>query len=466
MVAITTALAQVLHLVAHSSRVGSTLLIGVLISCHLAGSGPGYLTAFLSFIVLYHFVHGGGAGSYGYTAEDILVLGSFPVIAVLMCNLTARAQDQLSRAGARAATTALLFEATREFAGSDDQDQIRDRLAHRLARASGGVAVVWRGPSYSCAGVGELPPSGLWAATASALDADSNEHRTEQEGAWQLRISGRSAAAWRARVGEDQEHDDLLAIMADAGASAIARAELATARADAEARARTEDLRNAVLSSITEDLRTPLAAMSAVASELQAHGDACDPVRRSALTASIIAGADRLNGSIDNLLLLARLEGGAFRPSCTPFDIAEGIDHCVRRLQRLWPERAVSQDVETPKLRAVGDAPLFALALGHTLDSAFHRSPTGSQVRLRAFRDADLVRVQVTHEGATVAPDDLAGLFDKVHRAPGDAGASNTGVGLSIARSVVRGMGGDVAAALRQSGPGLVITLTMRAATA
>src|SRR6202012_4120147 len=254
---------------------------------------------------------------------------------------------------------AALFEGTREFSASDDAGLIRVRLADHLAAAARGQAFVLDKEVLRPAG-GDAPTRMvLSAARALALEVGA-QPRTIEAAGWRVRyLAGGAVAGWRAEPPPGPDEENLLQILADAGAAATARASLTVAKADAEARARTEDLRNALLSSISHDLRTPLAAVLASASSLQEFGDQFDAKTRHDLTATIQEEAERLNAFVTNLLNMTRLEGGALEPASAVFDLAEVVDRTRKRFERLRGQRKISCQLGEGAGVAVGDPGLL-----------------------------------------------------------------------------------------------------------
>jgi two-component system sensor histidine kinase KdpD len=461
--------AELLHRLTGSSRIGVAFSVAVLVVSYLVGSGPGYLAAVIAFPIYNYYVGNGQFRPGLYSPEDFLVLGSFPVLAMLMGNLTGRVRDEAKRAQARALTTAVLFEAMREFAGSDDAAVIRERLADQLAAAARGQAFLLDGEVLCVSGVGPdgetgPPPMVLSAARALELEAEG-EARTVEAAGWSARaLAGGGVAGWRADppLGEDEEN--LLQILADAGAGAIARARLAVAKAEAEARAKTEDLRNALLSSISHDLRTPLAAVLASASSLQEFGDKFDAKTRADLTATIQEEAERLNNFVSNLLNMTRLEAGALAAQSAAFDLAEVVDRTRRRFERLRGRRTIDCELGEGAKAAVGDPVLFEVALANVLENAVRYSPDGGTITVAsAWRDGRVV-VEVCDDGPGVPTSELPKLFDKFYRGAGAKRMPGTGLGLSIVRGVMQGMGGEAGAALRPGQSGLVVSLSLPAA--
>jgi two-component system sensor histidine kinase KdpD len=466
-VAISTGGAELLYQLTGSNRVAGVFLVGVLVTSYLVGSGPGYFAAISSFLIYNLYVTTAQFSLASYRAEDVLVLLTFPTVAMLMGNLTGRVRDEAKRAEARALATAVLFEGTREFSISDDPAMIRARLADHLAAAAQGCAFVLDGDLLHSAG-GEAPtPMVLSAARALALE-DGAEPRTIEAAGWRVRyLTGGGVAGWRADPPLGPDEESLLQILADAGAAATARAQLAVAKADSEARGRTEDLRNALLSSISHDLRTPLAAVLASASSLQEFGDKFDAKTRHDLTATIQEEAERLNAFVTNLLNMTRLESGALDVETAAFDLAEVVDRTRRRFERLRGKREIVCALGEDAGVALGDPVLFEVALANVLENAVRYSPDGGTIALSSFQRDGQVVVQVADEGPGVAPAELPRLFEKFYRGSAAKRMPGTGLGLSIVRGVMQGMDGQASAAFRPDAPsGLVLSLTLPAAKA
>ncbi|THD61522.1 ATP-binding protein [Phenylobacterium sp.] len=465
MVALATATATLLDWLTNSNRVAGVYLVGVLVTSYLVGSGPGYVAAASSFLIYNFYVANTHFSLASYRPEDVLVLLTFPTVALLMGNLTGRVRDEAKRAEARALATAVLFEGTREFSASDDASFIRARLAEHLAAAARGQAFVLdRG--VLCSAGGEAPTPMVLSAARALMLAEDGLARTVEAAGWRVRVlTGGAVAGWRTEPALSEEEENLLQILADAGAAATARAGLTVAKADAEARARTEDLRNALLSSISHDLRTPLAAVLASATSLQEFGDQFDAKTRHDLTATIQEEAERLNAFVTNLLNMTRLEGGALDPTSAAFDLAEVVDRTRRRFERLRGKRKIACVLGEGAEIAQGDPVLFEVALANVLENAIRYSPDGGRISLTSFPRGGQVVVEVADEGPGVPEAELPKLFDKFYRGAAAKRLPGTGLGLSIVRGVMQGMGGEAGAVVRPVPPGgLVISLALPAA--
>ncbi len=464
-------LAEILFRTTHTSRLGSVFLIATLFTSYWLGSGPGYLAAAMGFVIYNIYLVGPRFDLALGATESFIALGSFLAVATLMGSLTGRVRDEAERAKTRASTTQALLDATRDFAASPDEDFIRERLAHHLAAAAKGAAVVREGHSLftsplELARLDEPLPLDL---ASHTVDGEPSVATTYVD-QWTLRPlfadgSALGLAAWRPEPGAQlaAEQQTLLEILADAGAAAIARVRLAAAKANAESRVRTEELRNALLSSISHDLRTPLAAIMASASSLEEFGDSFDAATRRDLTATIQEEAERLNAFVANFLNMTKIESGAIVVQRTPFSLREVVDRTIRR-QELVHKREVVAVQPRAAFEASGDPVLFEQALSNVVENAIRYSPPGAPVQIACSREEGRAVVRVTDSGGGVPPRELARIFDKFYRSSGVTSAG-TGLGLSITRGFMEAMGGEVTAENR-TGPGGGLAVTLKLAVA
>lgn len=459
-VAASTLVAEGFYRVFDTTRLSMVFLAGILITAVTLGAWPAYFAAAISFF-LYNFYLVEPRFTFQLvSAEDVLVLVVFAAVAFLTGSLTGRIRDQARQSADRAHTTAALFEASRELSAADEEDAIRGRIAQHIAQAARGEALVWDAGRAWCAPVGLKPPAEL----LEALAQDAGERLV---GPWRtrpLRADGTllGVAAWRGPAEQDAapEDDPLVAVLADLGAAAVMRARLAAARSEIEAMSRTEQLRNALLSSISHDLRTPLAAILASASSLKDFGERFSPEIRADLVTTIQEEAIRLNRFVANLLSMTRLESGALDLDRQTFGVPEVIDRVAVRFER--PDQPIRRDLSDGGLLASGDPILLEQALGNVVENALRYGPAGAAVTIRAWRDEGRIRIEIEDQGRGVPPPDLDRIFEKFYRSPGAATIQGTGLGLSIARGLVEAMDGSITARARADGqPGLVVGLIL-----
>ncbi|WP_068874336.1 MULTISPECIES: ATP-binding protein [unclassified Phenylobacterium] len=471
-IALTTGVAELVYRLTGSDRLSSIFIAGVLLAAFLLGSGPAYLAAAAAFFAYFFLVDPRFQFTFG-SPDDFNVLMMFLAVSALTGLLTGRVRDEAARAKARQRVNGALLDATREFSASSDEAFIRARLAHHMARAARGEAAVHDGPSYVSAPAAKLTDDAVRMLRAAEGRSSALGRATQQLNGWSLRaLSAGDASlgivAWRPLGGGSlsDEEQTVLDILVDTGAAAISRARLAAGKAEAETRARTEDLRNALLSSISHDLRTPLAAILASASSLDAFGETFDAATRLDLVTTIQEEAERLDLFVANLLNMTRLEAGALQIQRAPFNVPEVIQRTLQRRNRNH-RRCISTASVGDLPEALGDPVLFEQALGNAVENAFRYTPPDSAVSVAARTEGAQIVVEVTDSGPGVAGHDFERIFEKFYRAPSASDTAGTGLGLSISRGLMTVMGGKVVAGQRSDGDaGLVVRFSLEAVTA
>jgi two-component system sensor histidine kinase KdpD len=256
----------------------------------------------------------------------------------------------------------------------------------------------------------------------------------------------------------------LLDALCDQAAVAIERISLAKGLGEARVLAETERLRAALLTSISHDLRTPLASILGTVSSLRSFPEKYGKAEREELLGTLQEEAERLNRFVANLLDMTRLESGAVAPRLGPVDLAEIAGSALERAATILAGHKVELDLaaDLPMLNL--DPVLFEQVLFNLFDNAAKYAPAGSTVRLQARRDGALVRIDLSDEGIGVAPADLERVFDKFYRVHAqDRQRAGTGLGLAICRGFVEAMGGTIVARNRTDRLGAVFTIIMPA---
>jgi two-component system sensor histidine kinase KdpD len=271
-----------------------------------------------------------------------------------------------------------------------------------------------------------------------------------------------AAEADRRRSAEQREAE-LAALYEEVRAIAADRGRLAGEAARVAVLEEADEQRSALLRSVSHDLRTPLAAIRAVASDLR-DGTVYDDDTRTELLATVCDEAERLDRLVANLLSLSRIEAGALRPDlqAVPFD--ELVADRVRRLARMF--RQVRVDVGLPPDRPLvdGDYSQLDQLLTNLLENAARHAPQGSTVRVDGRRRDGMLEVRVSDEGAGVPDWETEHIFEPFRRGEGSA---SSGVGLAICRAIAEAHGGRIWVE-RTSGGGatFVVTLPLREAAA
>jgi two-component system sensor histidine kinase KdpD len=258
------------------------------------------------------------------------------------------------------------------------------------------------------------------------------------------------------------EQSRLLDALSDQAALAIDRVNLAQDIDRARLAAETDRLRAALLTSISHDLRTPLASILGSASSLVTHGHEFDPTVQASLMRTILEEAERLNRFIGNLLDMTRLESGPLKPHSGAADLSDIIGATLQRADKILENHSVEIDLESGLPLLDLDMVLMEQVLFNLFDNAAKYAPQGSRITVTARHEHDSVILRVLDEGEGIPEADLERIFDKFFRVRrSDRQRAGTGLGLAICRGFVEAMGGSIAAANRTDRTGAVFTIRL-----
>jgi two-component system sensor histidine kinase KdpD len=222
--------------------------------------------------------------------------------------------------------------------------------------------------------------------------------------------------------------------------------------------------RAALLRSVSHDLRTPLASIRAVASDLRAGADHAPPVREE-LLGLVCDEAERLDRIVANLLSLSRIEAGAFQPDRQAVDLHELVQDVSKRLARLFDHDDIHLDPQVDPALPLVDIDYVQVdqVLSNLMENAARFAPHGSTVRLSATSepsDAAAVRVTLSDEGPGIDADALDHVFEPFRTG---VATTSTGVGLALCRAIVEAHGGTIEATNNPAGGArLSFTLPVR----
>jgi len=252
--------------------------------------------------------------------------------------------------------------------------------------------------------------------------------------------------AERPAGGRPFSRDDQLLLEA---AARQATAALDRARLDARARnaqldAETNQLRAAMFSSVTHDLRTPLASIKAGVTSLLDAAVHHDPAQERELLTTILEETDRLNRLVGNLLDLARIRAGALTPTRQPAAMDEIVEVVLARMRPRLAEHTVIADLP-PDLPDVSVDPVqLDQVLTNLLENAGRHAPAGSEIRVSVLWVRDAVQVRIADEGPGIPLDERERVFEAFYRGSSSPDSPGSGLGLAISKAVVVAHGGRI----------------------
>lgn len=455
-------------------NISLVFLAAVLLVAVRSSLGPSLVCAALSFLT-YDFLFIPPKFSFAIQREeDVLTLLFFLLMAALTGNLAARQRRQLQALRDTQEETSELLDLSRKLTAATDRQAVISAAAHHLEGWSdldlclvnrdghgdwkvetGGPLTfteaeraaadwAWQHDQPAGKGTGTLPFGGWWWWPLSS-----------EEGP--LGLLGVSAKPGQELSGQRRR---LLIALSQPLAQALARAQLAQELESARLHGETEQLRSALLASVSHDLRTPLTSMRGSIDSLLALGEAIPLEDRRELLEGTRDEAERLDRYIQNLLDMTRLGHGALklaRDWVSPGDI---VGSALGRLRAVLAPLQVSIDVppELPLLYV--HAALIEQALVNVLENAARFSPAQGHLQVSAGVLDNQLFFAVADEGPGIPEDERAKIFDMFYTAArGDRGGQGTGLGLAICQGMVGAHGGHISVADGIDGRGTCITL-------
>jgi len=248
----------------------------------------------------------------------------------------------------------------------------------------------------------------------------------------------------------------------DQATSMIDRARLRQEGLQIEVLQRTDTLRAALLSSISHDLRTPLASIKASASSLLQDDVQWSDEERRSFALAIEREADRLNRLVANLLDMSRIEGGALQPEKEWYPIDELIHDVLGHMQSQLLGREVKTDIPDDLPPVQLDYLEIEQVMTNIIENAVRYTPSDSPIDVSVQTEGDQMIISVADRGPGIPPADLERVFDKFYRVLGRTSERPTGsgLGLAVSKGLVEAHGGHIWVENRQEG-GSVFRFTL-----
>lgn len=389
----------------------------------------------------------------------------FLLCAVISGTLSGRLRDESSAAALANARLHTLLAASRDLQQVREIADVCEVLLARL-RDLGGLKVrlYWQGPD-GIAPVGPQAPGTAWDVAALALEAPQAGAAAGRALRSEVMSDGKRAlGALVYQPGRTTVEDAaFIAALAHLGSLALNRLRFDAEAAQSAVLAQSEELKSALLSSVSHDFRTPLTTISTAASSLLTFGETIDAQTRDELLARIVDECSRLNHLTENLLQMSRLQVGSRHLSQSVLSAQDMIRRCITRLRAQDDRHPIVIEVPPEDVLVLADPALFELALTNILQNAVKFSAAGSTVLARCETADDACLIAITDEGIGIAPDEQDKVFERFYRVQGGAGRpTGSGLGLAIAKGFVEASGGSIALASPiRDGRGTKVTIRL-----
>ncbi|MEX1072352.1 MAG: DUF4118 domain-containing protein [Chloroflexota bacterium] len=461
-------------------------LLAVALVAYLRGSWAAVATAVGAFL-LYNYLFLPPEFTFVVSdSQHILTLVLLLAVGVAIGRLTGLQRDQALRSERREREARALFGVSRAITSAK---QMKDALPILVSGLAGDarMARVWigLGPTWAQEQVVASSDPGLDAPVSGphSLLRRGADHghpdwvrlsppgppapRRESLALFRIELAdgsdpiGSLWAARDARLGRPTDEETrLLAAAADQIGQGIMRDRLSEQATELEVAHRSEELKTALLDSVSHDLRTPLATIRASAGTLADPAVALEPEAARAMAGEIDAEADRLARLVSGLLDMSRIAGGALQTSAEPMPVREIVDAAMQRARAALGHRPMEVAIPDDLPAVVVDPVLASQVLDNLIENVTRHTEPGARLAISADRDGDTIRIRVEDDGGGVPLEAIGHIFEKFYRVPArrEQARQGTGLGLAMVKGLVEAMGGSVAASRSDLG-GLAIDL-------
>ena len=467
-------------------------LLGTVYVAARIGRGPSALAAVLS-VCLFDFLFVPPLYSFAVSdAQYLITFGVMLVTGFVISHFAARGKRQAAVARARERRTNELYALSRELSQSRNVDELgRILIRHILADIDGESAVLLPDADGRLLDPAHFCTRGTATTNTARYPVPGNDLGIAQWAYDHRQKAGRNTDtlasadalylplnALKRCIGviglrpkdpaqlDVPEQMQLIESFVNQAAVAMERVQLAETAQVADVEIESEKMRNALLSSISHDFRTPLASIVGAASTLlDESGHPIEPPQRTALLRTVLDEANRLHRLVGNLLDLTRLTAGKLSLKRQWVPLEEIVGAVVRRLREMQTGRTIKVDVpaDLPLLHV--DEVMIEQLLFNLLDNALKYTPDSSPIEITASSARDEIVVSVRDHGPGLPVGEETQVFEKFHRGQDEAAQSGFGLGLTIAKAIVEAHGGDIRArnysADRGGGAEFIFTLPL-----
>jgi two-component system, OmpR family, sensor histidine kinase KdpD len=477
-VGICTLIGAVIHRHPDHSNVIMVYLLGVVFVATRYGRCPSIFAALVS-ITVFDFLFYPPYYSFGSSDPAYwLTLPIMLAVALIVSELSARLRDRMLALEKNEQFTAALYAMSRDLARARQIDEIKavaTRHIHDIFDCIALVLLPNAAKQIFSSGSVQLPPEEISAAQRSfdqCVVAYGGESSPPPEPAFQS-LSGKRPrthgyyiplATGQNPMGVlailpvkpiahlDTEHLDLLVAFANQIAMALERAFLSRAAQEAALVAEREQIRSTLLSSVSHDLRTPLASITGAATSLLESSQAVRQPEARELCQSIVQESDRLNRLVANLLDMTKLESGGIRIRKDWQSLEEMVGSALTRLEKRLAKHVVKVELPTDLPLIAVDELLIEQVLINLLDNAAKYTPESTVINIRARVHEREMIIEVSNNGPSLSPGEEDKIFEKFYRGKGELPNAGAGLGLPICKGFVEAHGGRIWAGNRDGG--------------
>ena len=411
------------------------LLLPVGFSTATWGLGPGITAALCAFLGFNYFFIAPYYTFMVHRPEDVVVLVVFLVVAVVVSQLVARAQAGMAAATAREAEATELYELSTALAGIQNDRELLMTLAQQVASTFLAQVVEIQLTGYA-------PQTVRWPESAKP---DPEQRADVAVPIQAVRGEIGEIRLWKPQAALSTVQRRLLQAFASQGALALERASLSRADSRSKLLEESDRFKSSLLSSVSHELRSPLATIKAAASSLRGGEVSWESTARAELLAAIDEEADHLNILVGNLLDMSRIESGALRPQRHWNVLSEIVESVITRMHRPLENHRLEIAIPENLPLVPADFVQMEQVFTNLLSNSAKYAPAGTVIRIQAqAQDRAEVLVEVSNQGPPVPAEHLDRIFDKFYRITAADRVTGTGLGLSICKGIIEAHGGHI----------------------
>jgi len=408
--------------------------------------------------------------------RDLVTMAAMFGVAIFISSLNNRLKKQARAARQSEKRTETLYVLLRELSTAHSVGDLCMAAAKQIGVASGAACVVLlRGATGELARAfgaggpvsvgGEDTEVALWAANRLEPAGQGTRNSPEAGACYLPLVAARGCVGViglraRERGASLVRPSSLVMAMVAQCAMSIERTLLTEEKQAAQLEAETERIRNSVLSSVSHDLRAPMAVIGSAASTLMEHGDRLDSRARTEMAKIVNDEARRLNDLLKSLLDITRLQSGGLQVNREWESLEEVVAGVLRRVEEQAGAGQLVADVPGTLPLVQIDAVLIEQVLVNLVDNALKYARSGQPIEIDiALRSSVEVMVSVVDHGAGIAAGALGRIFEKFYR-NGETVGDGLGLGLTIAKGIVEAHSGRIWA-VQTPGGGLTVHFTL-----
>jgi two-component system sensor histidine kinase KdpD len=451
-------------------------LLSVVLAAFYLGRGPAIMTSILSvFVFDFFFVPPSFTLAVADT-EYLLTFFGFLSVALVISQLAAMVKEQAESSQRREIQAVALYELGRDLTGTTGMDSVARTVITHVGQTFDREVAIFLAAEGNALRTYATSPRLVVSEDDLGVAAWAFEHGQEAGRGTDtlptapmryqplntvngvVGVLGVKPPSPDRLLTRDQVRT--LSAFANQIALAIERVRLAEQTRQTEMLEITDKLQNALLNSISHDLRTPLVSITGALSSLSDDRVTLDDSDRRSLIETASEEADRLNRLVGNLLDMTRLESGAMRVRREASDIQDLVGSSLEEVNFRLGNRKLVVDIPDDLPLIQLDFVLIERVLVNLIDNALKYSPSDSSIEIRAKKAGAFVEITVSDRGVGIPKEDLNRIFDKFYRVQRPNNVSGTGLGLAICKGIVDAHGGFISAENRPEG-GTTITVAL-----